>query len=337
MPSSTRKVLLLSHTNYDPGNSNNESSAPARILTAAGNSRAGLARILTAAGASVSATSWNDDCLDPEYLAAYDVVSFIGCWFYDKQPKRFCALVKDKIIPAQKLNSELRILNNPEIVLWNMEKTYLQDLEEAGFQVPKTHFIDDLSQISDPEMLCKHLNEVANDFGQRKSYVLKPSISASAKQTHLVLDRFNYSKADHEYLSSVLTNGLDGRLMVQHFEPTIHSGEYSLVFVGGEHTHTVLKMPAKNDFRSQKAFGGQRIEIGKAELPSEAKRAAEKLIIWLEQRFGEVSYCRIDGVIRDDGEFVFMEVEAIEPELWWESASTSRAKDLLCQVFLGKG
>jgi glutathione synthase/RimK-type ligase-like ATP-grasp enzyme len=44
--------------------------------------------------------------------------------------------------------------------------------------------------------------------------------------------------------------------MVQPFLREIREGEWSLIFLGGEFGHAVVKRPAKGDFRVQHDFGG---------------------------------------------------------------------------------
>ena len=56
----------------------------------------------------------------------------------------------------------------------------------------------------------------------------------------------------------------------------------------------------------------------------------------MESRFGSLlGYCRIDGVIRDDGSFVMMEIEAIEPHLWLETHTDEKTKEKLYATLLG--
>lgn len=140
--------------------------------------------------------------------------------------------------------------------------------------------------------------------------------------------------ADRDFLAATLLTGVDGCLMVQAFEPAISNGEYSLVFAASEHTHTMLKVPVKGDFRCQVEFGGDVIEIGESKIPKKAKDTAERVVQWINKGLGPLVYCRIDGIMREDGEFVLMELEAIEPDLWLETVSDSRATDLLCRAIL---
>ena len=98
--------------------------------------------------------------------------------------------------------------------------------------------------------------------------------------------------------------------MVQQFLPEIQrSGEWSLVFIGGEYSHSVRKFAAAGDFRVQTQFGG-RVEAATPNL---------LLINTAAKTLSEIGkpplYARLDGFERDDT-FVLMELELIEPVLF---------------------
>ena len=62
---------------------------------------------------------------------------------------------------------------------------------------------------------------------------------------------------------------------------------------------------------------------------------------YIEQRFlapsglRELPYMRVDGVMREDGRFVIMELEGIEPHLWIETAEDQSCGELLYGCLLG--
>jgi glutathione synthase/RimK-type ligase-like ATP-grasp enzyme len=168
------------------------------------------------------------------------------------------------------------------------------------------------------------------------SIVLKPSISGSSKQTHLIADPTSLTAVDEEHLAQLLRTGIDGSLLVQVYESAITNGEYSLVFIGGQHTHTMIKVPITGEFRCQAEFGGDEREIEPAEVPEQAKQCATKVMHLLNEKVGAVTYCRIDGVIRQEtGKFVLMEIEAIEPDLWLEIVKDPKIKESLYAALLG--
>ena len=80
-------------------------------------------------------------------------------------------------------------------------------------------------------------------------------------------------------------------------------------FFNGEFSHAILKTPAESEFRSQEERGA----YIKAIVPE------EKLLLRAQQALSVISsptlYARID-LVRDDEDFVIMELELIEPSMY---------------------
>lgn len=292
-------------------------------------------------GVSVSKLCWQDPATTSKRLATFDIISLLWCNDYHAYAHAFIAFVRDVLVPATKLSPSLRVVNHAGIILWNVDKEiYLQDLSKHGFVVPETIFIQGAQKSSTTELSA----EIAAFSGHSHSpVVLKPSISGSSKMTHLVRDPYNFSAADASFLKSIITDGIDGSLLIQKYEPGIENGEYSMVFINGEHTHTMIKTPCKGEFRCQAEFGGGIGELAANLVPKSAIMVAYEIIEHLENMFpsgsdlkGGAVYARVDGVVRDDGTFVLMEVEAIEPHLWLETADAPGCKEALHRALLGE-
>jgi len=95
---------------------------------------------------------------------------------------------------------------------------------------------------------------------------------------------------------------------VQPYVPAIEDGEVSLVCLGGELSHAVLKRAAAGDFRVQSDYGGS-VEPHR---PTAAERALVRSVL---DAVGETAYARIDVVTTAQGPLL-MEVEVIDPELF---------------------
>ncbi len=132
--------------------------------------------------------------------------------------------------------------------------------------------------------------------------VIKPAIGASAYHTHLV-DLAKIGKQSPELES--LKDQHD--LLIQPFIPEVQSeGEFSLVFIDHQFTHSVLKIPPDQDF---KVSGGIAKKIP---CPPKALSTAKKILRIAEQEF---IYARVDLVLHED-RYLLMELELIEPEMW---------------------
>jgi glutathione synthase/RimK-type ligase-like ATP-grasp enzyme len=288
-------------------------------------------------GAQVSITSWRDAALSAEALIVHDVITFLWCNDYHLHPNEFQEFIRTRLLQAQKLRPAIRVINEASVVLWNMDKAlYLGEVRDAGFLVPRTEAIRDLTTFLTVGELSTEISKLLGDKTALGSIVLKPSISGSSKQTHLITSPTSLKAVDNEFLAQLLKTGIDGSLLVQEYESAISNGEYSLVFIGGKHTHTVIKIPTVGEFRCQAEFGGDEREIKPEEVPEQARQTAAKVMHFLNEKVGEVTYCRIDGVVRKlTGEFVLMEIEAIEPDLWLEMIKDPKIKETLYAALLG--
>ncbi|MEP6201379.1 MAG: hypothetical protein ABJ135_07820, partial [Marinomonas sp.] len=96
------------------------------------------------------------------------------------------------------------------------------------------------------------------------------------------------------------------------FLPAINEeGELSFIFIEGELSHSLRKLPAKDDYRIQSLYGG----IEEALEPcSEEAKAAHGIVKALP--FDSPLYARIDMLRMEDGALAVMEAEMIEPFLY---------------------
>jgi glutathione synthase/RimK-type ligase-like ATP-grasp enzyme len=190
----------------------------------------------------------------------------------------------------------LAMVNSPELVRWNMEKTYLKELEAKGFSPPPTMWL--------PAQSTLDLKSEMEKRGWEK-VVLKPTISAGSYQTWVTTPG-DIIDVEDDFRAA---NRAQAYMMQRYMAETVSEGEWSLVFLEGALSHTVLKTPKAGDFRVQKQYGGQ---YQKKNPPAAAKALAEKLIA----RLPEVPlYGRVDGVM-SGGQFYLMELELIEPDLY---------------------
>ncbi|HET6528378.1 MAG TPA: hypothetical protein VFG39_06470, partial [Balneolaceae bacterium] len=177
-------------------------------------------------------------------------------------------------------------------------KTYLRDLERQGIEIVPSLWRDAFEK-----------NELSTFFTLLESdqLVIKPTISAGADNTFW-LTRKNAEKYADE-LSGVFKNR---PFLVQPFMPSILSeGEFSVFFFGDTYSHTILKTPKKNDFRVQEEHGG----ILKKVQPEEQLLASAREL--LQILHPKPFYTRIDYVRTSNDTFALMELELIEPSLYF--------------------
>ncbi len=243
---------------------------------------------LTERGAQVSAAVWNDRSVD---WKDFDAIVVRSTWDYHRHAAEFRAWI-DTLEAIGAL-----VWNPPAVLRWNMEKTYLRDLERAGVPVVPTEW---LSKGSNPDLGALLAGRGWHDA------VVKPVISAAANRTWRV-SRSIDSKIGNQIAESLEIGGV----MVQPFIAEIQThGEWSLIFIDGEFSHSVRKTPIEGDFRVQAHLGGDAVtENPGSSVVSAARRALEAAPAkWL--------YARVDGIETAAG-FILLELEMLEPSLYF--------------------
>lgn len=189
--------------------------------------------------------------LDTKTLSQFNAIILWTCDKYNFHFEEFSRFLREVLTPFQKEHPEVHVINGADIALWNAEKSYLSELETAGFRISKTLFVD-RSTHSPPslkELLCSL---------DSKPAVLKPSVSASGRMTRCVKEPKSLSSDDEAFLEDILAEkSYIGSIMIQEYEEAISKGEYSLAFTGRELTLAMVKKPATGQFKVNQRHGGQ--------------------------------------------------------------------------------
>ena len=233
--------------------------------------------------------SWRNENINWD---EYNAVIVRSTWDYQKDHKKFLDIL-EKIN-----NSSAHLENDLELMKWNMNKKYLFDLEQKGIRIVDTLWKSNFN-----------LNDVEKSFEIFNSpeIIIKPNISANADNT------FRLTKEKLSEIKNELENiYLNREFMIQPFMKNIvDEGEYSHFFFNGEFSHCVLKKPKEKDFRVQEEHGGK----FKSVIPTEQQITIGKNII--DKLAVLPLYGRTDLVRTADNDFALMELEAIEPSLYF--------------------
>ncbi len=214
-------------------------------------------------------------------------------------------------------HSITRFINPIEIIRWNMDKHYLQDLNKAGINIPETFFI--------PKKSGKTLKTWVEESGW-KDLILKPAIAGTARHTYRLRPEIQHK---HEQLFAQL-NEREDFLLQRFMNNVVEKGEVSLVMIGGHFSHAVLKKAKKGDFRVQDDFGGT---VHHYNPSTEEIRFAEACI---EACSPQPHYARVDMIWDNDGKPAVGELELIEPELWFRKnafAAEALASEIVKHYF----
>ena len=239
-------------------------------------------------GVEVLPAIWDDDSIA---WSDFDLVIVRSPWDYYLKPDAYAKWLQHF------LHSNTHLLNPPQAILDNIDKRYLLELENQGIPIIPTTCIDKGSSVSLLSTLEK------NTWDQ---VVIKPIISAGAYGTW----RSNLTTASDE--QDIFAEQMAREtVFIQPFMPEIQSeGEWSIMYINGEYSHSVLKKATDNDFRIQEEHGGTTHAI---EPPSEILKQTQKI---MDLQPEKLLYARVDGVIRN-GQFLLMELEINEPSLFF--------------------
>jgi glutathione synthase/RimK-type ligase-like ATP-grasp enzyme len=267
------------------------------------------AALLRDRGSLVDFLPWDQ----PADWSAYDLVVIRTTWDYHERPIQFLEVL------AEIEQSDTRLHNPLSLVRWNLDKTYLRDLESVGVPIVPTLYGKNLAS-SDELATCFNILDA-------EELILKPPVNVNAFHT------FRVSGSACESLFPELKAIFGERpFMAQPFMPAIATeGEYSLIYFNGQFSHAILKKPQAGDFRVQEEHGGQISPVRAwKSLRAAGKRAVDALP-------GRPLYARVDLV--RGGDLLVMELELIEPSLYlrMHPAAPKRFADVLTAVAAGAG
>jgi glutathione synthase/RimK-type ligase-like ATP-grasp enzyme len=242
-----------------------------------------------AAGVDAEAAVWASHDVIWE---TFDAVVVRSCWDYHLRYDEFRAWL-------ERLDgSRLPVFNSIALIEWNSHKRYLVDLSRRGVPIVPTRLV----AAGDGDAVIAAVREAG-----WSRFVLKPAVSASGYETHAFGGELDASA--RAVIASVIKSG---DVLVQPFMDEVPAhGEYSLVYIDGQFSHAAIKRAAGSEFRVQTEHGGSVTPI---HVDDHLIEAGSKALAALTE---VPLYARVDGIVRD-GEFLLMELELIEPNLFMD-------------------
>jgi glutathione synthase/RimK-type ligase-like ATP-grasp enzyme len=250
-------------------------------------------RALLDAGYAVDLVRWDDDV---DWIS-YDLAVVRSCWDYAWRLEEFLGWAPS--VP--------RLRNDFALLRWNIDKTYLRDLERAGLPVVPT--------VWDPAR--------AEELPDAGEWVVKPSVSAGSRDTA----RWPDPAAALAHVAELTGRGRTA--MVQPYLDSVDdAGETAMLFLGGRFSHAVRKGPllARGEgIRQDRDSRGDLRPV----LPTPAQRATAQSVFAtvgdLVPGTAVPLYARIDLVDDADGNPVVLELELTEPSLFLPQAHDAAA------------
>jgi glutathione synthase/RimK-type ligase-like ATP-grasp enzyme len=255
---------------------------------------------LTRRGFTAEPAVWEDPHRD---WGAASLCLIRSAWDYSYRRRQFLAW-------AEYVAASSRLWNPLGVIRWNTHKRYLDDLAEHGVPTVPTVVLEAGAGTSLAALLAERgWTDVVIKaaVAQTGRYAMRVTPSRLAEgQAHL--DRL----LPHE------------DMLVQPWMPAVlQAGEVSLVYVDGEFTHAVRKRATGDSFLVHHDFGGSvrptRPHATQLDIAARALAVAPEA----------TRYARVDLVEEDAGRPVVMELELVEPELFfrYSEAAVERLVD----------
>jgi glutathione synthase/RimK-type ligase-like ATP-grasp enzyme len=256
-----------------------------------------LLAALSAAGARAQPVVWDDDTVD---WAAFDALLVRSTWDYPLRRDEFLRWARG--CP--------RTANPVDVLIWNTDKRYLDDLAAAGVPTVPTVLVPPGATWTAPG----------------GDHVVKPTVSGSAADTG------RFSDPDDPAAAALVARlHAQGRTaMIQPYLTGIEQeGETSVVFLGGVLSHAVRRAPLLTATGVRDAVGVADVMEGlRPVVVTERQRAvAEAALAAVPGGPGRLSYARVDLIPGPAGPVV-LELEATDCYLFLSEAPAAGRRRL---------
>ena len=229
----------------------------------------------------------------------YDLVVLRSTWDYTFMAQRFLAWTRQ--VGA-------RLLNAPDVVAWNVDKRYLFELAREGIATITTEHVAPGAPFAPPP----------------GHFVVKPAVAAGSRGA-AVFDEQRHGAA-REHLAALHAAGHE--VLVQ---PYLHAvdgaeAETALVFLDGALSHAMRKGPLLAlDLPPPEGLYREE-DMRRVEPAADVVALGLRVHELVERRFGRLPYARVD-VLRDDtGAPAVLELELIEPSLFFARNPAAAAR-----------
>ena len=252
-----------------------------------------LSRALGDRGIITEIVDWDNASID---WSRYSMAIVRSPWDYHRRYPEFLAWL-DAVSAVTQLH------NSADIIRWNTNKEYLDELVDAGIGIVPTTFVrsaEDLVTITNEGML-------------ERDIVVKPTISAGSNNT----ERHEESPVKAAaHLGFLLDAGFIA--IVQPYQRFIDErGETGMVYFNGQLSHSFRKgaILATGENIKNGLFTVE--EIAPRTASGQERELGEAVMTFVKKKFGEYPlYARVDVVRGSAGVPVVMELELAEPSFF---------------------
>jgi hypothetical protein len=252
-------------------------------------------------------------CRDVNWTS-YDAVILCQTWDYSSNLNHFIRWLQD-------IQPQTRLYNPHDVIKWNINKSYLRDLQSLGIKILPTYFVDNI-------MWKDHANvlESMRQLGWDR-VVIKPGIGCDSEGIGLY-PLLSEESVDH--INRLFISGQSIVLAQPYLKSVQSLGEVSLIYIDNVYSHAVQKFPISGEYRVQERFGGS---YRKYTPSASLKAQGDDVMVALSQERGSrdtrLLYARVDFMHVDnndidpdvtdsgkDKQWAVGEVELVEPFLY---------------------
>ncbi len=196
------------------------------------------------------------------------------------------------------------VVNSPATLTWNIDKRYLRDLEAVGVPTVPTLWVEPGQGPPDPSTFTLPPGEI----------VVKPSVSGGGYQTA------RYEPHEHDqaraHVAALLGSGRTA--MIQPYQPAVDAqGEVGLIFLGGVFSHAIGKDPMiRRGVGPTESLVDNQVTAAATATPRQLDVACQA-VASAEALLGPTTYARVDVVERADGQPALLELELLDPVLFF--------------------
>lgn len=256
-----------------------------------------LESALRNAGADVTIAEWDV----PRDWAAFDLALIRSPWDYTRRLEEFLAW-------TERVSAQTTLLNPAPVVKWNSDKHYLAELAKRGVPTVPTRFVEP------GEAVAPRLAQILGQSDVAE-FVVKPAVGAGAYGAQ----RFGRDDRESAIAHAERLLAESRSVMLQpYLDKVDEHGESALIHFNGEFSHAIRKAPILKR-NAQARTGLFAKETITPRVPDDAERAlAAKVLQALP--FATPLYARVDMIRDRQGEPVLLELELIEPSLFFPYA-----------------
>lgn len=238
--------------------------------------------------------------------STFDAVVVRSTWDYAARAREFIEWVDATAALTP-------LLNPAAIVNWNIDKHYLDQLLHAGIATVPSRYIEPLDQVD------VALRNFLDEFADAQDFVVKPCIGAGSR------DARRHARDETATATAQINDLLvQGRsvLLQPYLDRVDRAGETALIYIDGVYSHAIRKGPLllRGAASTDQLFAPEQIQ---ARQPDQRERSLADRAVAAIPHPTPLLYARVDLIRGVEGSPLLLELELIEPSLFFAHGSSS--------------